>query len=159
MRVLTFKAKPKMIFGLVMALTGIIVIVLTFVGNHSGAAEQAVMAEVSCKTTEERVSYLESLGWKTDGTESNKQVIIPSAFNDVYNDYNEIQKQQGFDLEEHKGKQVEFYTYNICNYGSNDNVVADLMVLDGALIGADLCDTSADSGFLVALTENSNGKN
>lgn len=159
MQVMTFKAKPKVIFGWAMALTGLIVILLTFIGNHNGAAEKAVMAQVSCKTTQERVTYLESLGWKTDGTEAQKQVVIPSAFNDVYNDYNEIQKQQGFNLEDYKGQQVEFYTYNICNYESNDNVVADLMVLDGALIGADLCDTSADSGFLVALSENKDGKN
>lgn len=159
MRVMTFKAKPKVIFGVVMALTGLIVIVLTFIGNHNGMAEKAVMAEISCKTTEERIAYLDSLGWVTDGTEVQKQVTIPAEFNAVYNDYNEIQKQQGFNLEDYKGKQVDFYTYNINNYQSKNNVIADLMVLDGELIGADLCDTSADDGFLIALSENKNGKN
>ena len=45
------------------------------------------------------------------------------------------------------------YTYHITNYGDNDNVIANLIVLDGELIGADLCDTSADDGFLVALND------
>lgn len=35
MRVLTFKANPKTIFGIVLAITGIIVIILSFAGNHS----------------------------------------------------------------------------------------------------------------------------
>ena len=45
------------------------------------------------------------------------------------------------------------YTYNITNYENNENVIANLIVLNGVLIGADLCDTSADSGFLVALND------
>ena len=81
-----------------------------------------------------------------------KQIIIPSKFNDVYTRYNDIQKKQGFDLEQYKGKKATIYTYSITNYKSNNNVVADLIVYDGKLIGADLCDPSADSGFLTALS-------
>ena len=72
---------------------------------------------------------------------------------DVYNKYNEIQKKQGLDLAEYKGKTAVMYTYHITNYGDNDNVIANLIVFDGQLIGADLCDTSADNGFLVALND------
>lgn len=159
MRVMTIKAKPKVIFGAAMALTGLIVILLTFIGNHNGAAEKAVMADISCQTTEERIAYLKSLGWETDGTEAQKQVIIPTEFNTVYNDYNEIQIQQGFDLSKYKGQTVDFYTYNITNFKANDNVIADLLICNGMLVGADLCDTSAEDGFLVALNKNDNGKN
>ena len=72
----------------------------------------------------------------------------------VYTDYNKIQKKQGFDLEKHKGKTATIYTYNITNYKENKNVIADLIVQDGVLIGADLCDTNVETGFLVALNEN-----
>jgi hypothetical protein len=150
MRVLTIKAKPKMIFGIILALTGLIVILLTFVGNHNGAQE--VVATISCSTTQERIAYLESLGYETDENESVKEITIPSEFNDVYTEYNSIQKQQGFDLEKYKGTSVTLYTYNITNYKDNENVIADLIVSDGVLIGADLCDTSASDGFLVALS-------
>lgn len=150
MRVLTFKMKPKTIFGLILLLTGIIAITLTFLGNHG---VQPTMAGISCSSTDERVDYINSFGYKTDTKESSKQVFIPLRFNDVYNKYNEIQKSQGFDLEKYKGKTVTLYTYNIINYKDNDNVIADLLVYDGKLIGADLCDPSADDGFLVALDE------
>jgi hypothetical protein len=92
------------------------------------------------------------LGYETDENESVKEITIPSEFNDVYTEYNSIQKQQGFDLEKYKGTSVTLYTYNITNYKDNENVIADLIVSDGVLIGADLCDTSASDGFLVALS-------
>lgn len=152
MRVLTFKLKPKTIFGLVLLLTGFVAITLTFFANHN---IQPTMASISCSSTQERVDYIESFGYKTDTKEASKQVIIPVRFNNVYNDYNEIQKSQGFNLERYKGKTVTLYTYNIINYKDNDNVIADLIVYDGRLIGADLCDPSVDNGFLVAL----NGQN
>lgn len=152
MRVMTFKMKPKMIFGFVLLLTGVLVVVLSFVGNHSAKTTSAI-SKVDCSTTEKRVDYLNSLGYKTDSSESQKQILIPSRFNDVYKKYNEIQKQQGYDLTKYKGKQAVMYTYNITNYKDNDNVVANLIVLKGELVGADLCDVSADNGFLVALNE------
>lgn len=91
------------------------------------------------------------MGYETDGKETSKEVTIPTVFNDVYNRYNDIQKKQDFDLSKYKGKTVTLYTYSITNYKNNKNVIADLMVYDGVLIGADLCDTSAKDGFLVEL--------
>ena len=152
MRMLTLKLKPKTIFGLILLLTGVIVILVTFVGNHP-AKPASKSTVVSCKTAEERVNYINSLGYKTDSNEESKEIIIPQKFNEVYNKYHEIQKQQNFDLTAYKGKTAVMYTYHITNYGDNDNVIANLIVLDGELIGADLCDTSADDGFLVALND------
>ena len=152
MRMLTLKLKPKTVFGLILLLTGVVVILVTFVGNHS-AKPASKSATVSCKTAEERVSYINSLGYKTDSNEESKEIIIPEKFNDVYNKYNDIQKQQNFDLTAYKGKTAVMYTYHIINYGDSDSVIANLIVLDGELVGADLCDTSADDGFLVALND------
>ena len=80
MRVLTFKANPKTIFGIVLAITGIIVIILSFAGNHSEKTEPT-SAAIGCANTQERVKYLNSVGWETDGNENKKQIIIPSKFN------------------------------------------------------------------------------
>ena len=149
---LTFKLKPKTAFGIILLLTGVVVIAVSFIGNHP-ATPASKQPTVSCKTAEERVNYINSLGFETDSSEESKEIIIPTRFNDVYNKYNEIQKKQGLDLAEYKGKTAVMYTYHITNYGDNDNVIANLIVFDGQLIGADLCDTSADNGFLVALND------
>ena len=152
MRMLTFKLKPKTAFGIILLLTGVVVIAVSFIGNHP-ATPASKQTAVSCKTAEERVNYINSLGFETDSSEESKEIIIPTRFNDVYKKYNEIQKKQGLDLAEYKGKTAVMYTYHITNYGDNDNVIANLIVFDGQLIGADLCDTSADNGFLVALND------
>lgn len=158
MQVLTIKAKPKAIFGAILAITGAIVILLTFISNHSEKAEK-VTAEISCQSENERTSYLTSLGWSFDENAQEKQITIPSDFNQVYENYNKIQKEQGFDLEKYKGKEATLYTYKITNYKNNARVIADLLICDGKLIGADLCDPSASDGFLIALDENrTNGK-
>lgn len=152
MRMFTFKMKPKQIFGLILLLTGIVVVLITFLSNHQAkpASKDTV---IRCATTEERVNYINSFGLKTDSREQSKEIIIPEQFNDVYNKYNEIQKKQNFDLTDYRGKTAVMYTYNITNYEDNDNVIANLIVYEGILIGADLCDTSADNGFLVALND------
>jgi len=150
MQIVTIKAKPKTIFGVILALTGIIVIILTFTFNHP---EKTVSASrnVKCSTADERRSFIASLGYEPDIVEEQKDIIIPKEFNEVYTKYNDIQKQQGFDLEPYKGKAAVIYTYKINNSDKGENVIANLIVCEDKLIGADLCDPSADDGFLIAL--------
>lgn len=152
MRMFTIKMKPKQIFGIAMLLMGFAVIVISFLFNHP-AKPASANTIISCATTEERVAYINSLNFETDSREESKEIIIPERFNDVYNKYNDIQKQQNFDLTDYKGKTAVMYTYHITNYENGDNVIANLIVYDGVLIGADLCDTSAENGFLVALND------
>lgn len=149
MRVFTIKAKPRTMLFLALALTCLVVITIAFVGNHNGA--ETVSATIDCSTAKKRVEYIRSAGLETDGNESVKEVTIPTEFNDVYEKYNEVQIKQGFDLSKYKGKKVSLYTYNIVGYEDKDSVIADLIVYDNQLIGADLCDTSADNGFLQGL--------
>ena len=151
MQIFTIKAKPKVIFGCALAITGLIVILLTFTSNHSTSPSEQTMAKINCSTTQERTKYLTSLGWEFGSDEREKEITIPNEFNDIYQSYNEIQKNQGFNLEEYKGKKATLYTYDITNCESSDKAIADLIVIDGVLVGADLCDPSAENGFLVAL--------
>ncbi len=153
MQIVTFKLKPRQLFGAVLAITGLIVIVLTFVSNHNGKPVDA-KAEISCATEEERAKYLSDLGYEFEKTPESKEIKIPEEFNKVYGEYNSVLKEQGFDLERYKGKTAVLYTYKITNYKGNGNVIADLMVYQGKLIAADLCDPSAEDGFLIALKEN-----
>lgn len=148
MKMLTFKLKPKMIFGLIMAFTGLVVIVLTFVSNHS-MESKSVSAVISASTDEERRNYLAAFGWETADEYEEKQLTIPQSWNQIYTDYNEVQVNQGFDLSQYKGKKVTLYTYTINNYkDSQKGIVADMLVCDGILIGGDVCNTSAENGFL-----------
>lgn len=155
MRMITFKAKPKNIFGIAIVLIGLIVIISTFLFNHNGAAPSSASKDINCKTKNDRISYITSLGWETDGNEESREIVIPQEFNNVYNDYNKVQIKQGFNLENYKSKTATIYTYSITNYNDNNNVIADLIVIDGKLIGADMCDTNVETGFLIELKSKS----
>lgn len=149
MKMFTFKLKPKTIFGLILAVTGIIVIILTFVSNHL-IDSKSVSATISASTDEERRNYLAQFGYELSKDCEEKELTIPQSWNQVYTDYNEVQVNQGFDLTEYKGKKVTLYTYAITNYENiSQGIVADMLVCDGILIGGDVCNTSADDGFLV----------
>ncbi len=153
MKMLTLRLKPKTIFGLILIAAGIIVICITFYSNHVNSVSNTVMLE----TDSAREQYLTSLGWEFKTPCEEKEVQIPQQFNDTYLKYNEIQKQQGFDLEKYKGQSATVYTYNITNYKGYENrdcVYADLLVCSGELIGCDVYSTSVSNGFMQPLSGN-----
>lgn len=150
MKMLTLRLKPKTLFGIILAVTGVIVIALTFVNNHINSESKSVSAIISASTDKERRDYLAGFGWEVDKEFETKELTIPESWNDVYNDYNEIQLNQGFDLAQYKGKTVTLYTYTITNYENlSEGIVADMLVCDGNLIGGDICNTSAQDGFML----------
>lgn len=131
----------------------VVIIVIAVVMAVVAGAENRVVYEL--KTEKQRQSFLAEMGWEVseEYTEC-KVVIIPEKFNDVYEKYNELQKKQGFDLEKYKGKTVEIYTYEVKNYPDHkENIVANLMVYEGELIGGDVSCVELD-GFMQGLKKN-----
>lgn len=152
---LTLRLKPKTIFGLILIITGVIVIAVTFFSNHVSNTQNTASV-VNLASNEDREAYLTSLGWEYDVNCTEKQVKIPVQFNDTYTRYNEIQIKQGFDLTEYKGRDVTVYTYNIKNFSGYENrdcIFANLLVCDNKLIGGDICSTSASDGFMQGLSK------
>ena len=77
-------------------------------------------------------------------------VLIPEHFDEAYESYNALQKQQGYDLEKYKGKKVKRYRYRILNYPERKNAAATLLVYKGEILGGDITlggDTSQVRGL------------
>lgn len=102
----------------------------------------------------QRQEFLKQMGWEVSGEfDECRQVLIPEQFNEVYEGYNELQKQQGFDLSAYKGKSCDVYTYKVKNYKGHedkDDVRCNLMICDNVLIGGDVSSTELD-GFMQGL--------
>lgn len=103
-------------------------------------------------TEEERLSFLSQFGWEVDEEPAEvKEVVIPTEFDDVYNQYNVIQKEQNLDLEKFKGARVKCWSYNVRNYPGYETkggvIRATLLVFDGVVIGGDISSTEL-SGFM-----------
>ena len=153
MFVVSFKSSKKKLA--VLAAAGVVLIGALIWAGASGIAEPAANVSginYSASTNEERVNFISQFGWEidTDPIEV-EEVIIPTEFTDVYENYNKIQKEQNLDLEKYKGMRVKRWTYAVKNYpgyeNKNDVVRADLLVYEGRVIGGDICSVELD-GFM-----------
>ena len=95
-------------------------------------------AKIDGSTNEKRVEYLYSLGIQLESEDNtSKEIVIPTKFSKNYNEYNEIQKKQGFDLKKFKGKTATEYKY--CALKSK---TISLIVYNKRIIGATIQDQS-----------------
>lgn len=148
MFVLSFKtSKKRLLFGLGAALTAIVLLaVILFSGR-----------DIQDRNAERDVqSLLNSYGWEVDsGSEERETVCIPTKFDDVYTQYNQLQKLQGFDLSSYRGKECEKYDYKVLNYPDvTQEVTATVLTYKGKIIGADI-HSDEQNGFVVGLSEKS----
>jgi len=150
MFVLTLKWNKKIAIMVVVAIAVLLCAIIISIANGDGQSNMAVSQKV--KTNEDRLKFLESLGWELDAAPiGEKTVIIPKEFSDVYETYNQLQLDQGYDLSEYRGLEAIIYTYNVTNYtGYDGNVVADLYVMNYEVIGGDIHSLAID-GFMHGL--------
>ena len=95
----------------------------------------------------ERVEFLNKCGLIVEPEPESKDIGIPAEFNDSYNEYNGLQKSQGFDLLPYSGKKVTMYSYRILNYPDiPENVFVNLLFDDHLMIGADITYNDAENG-------------
>ena len=111
---------------------------------------------ISGATNEERISYIESFGWDSAAVPSLvEEVRIPSRFDEAYEQYNALQKEQGFDLRKYRAYYAKKYTYEIKNFDGADPAVpicANLLVIDGEIVGADISSSEAN-GLVTVLAK------
>ena len=112
---------------------------------------------VSAATEQERMEYICSLGYMPSlaGAETT-EISIPEEFSDVYENYNTLQKQAGFDLSNYKGCLVTRYTYCLADFPADEYVVANILVKDEKIIGGDISSRRLD-GFMLPLEAKKNG--
>ncbi len=112
---------------------------------------------VSGATEQERMEYICSLGYMPSlaGAETT-EISIPEEFSDVYENYNTLQKQAGFDLSDYKGCLVTRYTYCLADFPADEYVVANILVKDEKIIGGDISSKRLD-GFMLPLEAKKNG--
>ena len=146
--------RKKAAFWVIMAALVIIGVVLLLGARTQAASAPAGGKSVSAvKSEKARVAYLENNGWKAESPALKEEtILIPKDFSPVFEEYNLLQKQQGFDLSRYSGREVTLYTYKVLDSKLGDNVLASLYVCNGCVIGGDVHSTALD-GFMVALKQ------
>ncbi len=155
MFIFSFKAgRKKILIGLaavLLVVTAAIVVTKLF---RSGpvASVDGKKYTLTAGSNDQRVSFLKQFGWQvnTEPIEV-KDVAIPAQFDDVYLQYNNIQKEQGLDLTPYAGKTCKQWIYAVTNYPQATDVRATLLVYDNRVIGGDLSTVQLD-GFMAGFS-------
>ena len=111
---------------------GIILIIHTILPKNTGAFSDIV----------------KEMGY-TDVEETPYEVVeftIPQTFNKVYERYNNLLKENGYDLSPYKGKRCKRYTYLI----PSKNIRANIIVHNGKIIGGDISGITLD-GIMIPI--------
>ncbi len=139
MKVISSKPKKSKVLLwsiIVIVVIGIVMLISGKIGNNESAHQKSLKAA----TTDEQILFLQTFGWDADPAPNEIiDISIPAQFDEVYEKYNEIQKNQGFDLSSYKGQSVKQIKYTIVNYPDcDDKVYAVILICDDKIIGGDI---------------------
>ena len=134
--------------GKVLLLACAVILAIVLIGRWVRAGNTDI---IPAGTNEERISFLSSQGWEVESVPISEQTIrLPETFPDVLLDYNEMQKQQGFDLEKYAGKEIRMFSYAVKDPSSDRETQCSLYVYKDRVIGGDVHSTAFD-GYMVPL--------
>ena len=141
---------PKIRTFLIVLCVLAFIAVLLMVGTAAGGVK--LLARDVASTTEKRTAFLAECGWEVDpASEQAQQILIPERFTPVYESYNDLQRQQGYDLSKFCGRTCTLYTYTVTNYRDKEQtVIADLYIFKNQVIGGDIHSTDL-GGFMIGL--------
>lgn len=148
----TFKCNKRLIVVTVIAVAVVAILcVLDALLSKPAGTPEPTESEITllADTDTSRAAFLKQFGWEINTKPLEvEEVLIPEQFDQVYQNYNDLQKSQGFDLTDYCGKRVKRWTYAVTNYPDGiEDVRANLLVYDNKVIGGDICTLPPD-GFM-----------
>lgn len=155
MFIMSMKMSKKQIITLIVVI--VFIILGLFVGlkvltESKSSGSKSTETSLEFSTQEDIKNYIKSFGWEIEENPVEVvDVLVPNEFSDVYTNYNQIQKQQGFDLEKYKGKKATRYTFVVLNYPNMpDHIRADVITCGNEIIASDICSVQID-GFMYGI--------
>lgn len=148
-----FHLSRRRIFLSFLSLVLVICLSFVLVGCLKKAPNEAPSG-IFAATNEERISYLNSLGWEVAETEpiETLDLKLPEDLLTSWADYVALQNSQNLPFGNCAGQTVQRYTYRISNYPNMPNgVQANLYLCGDEVIGGDIVATGK-KGFQAGLT-------
>lgn len=117
-----------------------IVCIISMISVQNSLPDTATCDELGCYSLkcdkdDEQCAFLEQFGLSPVKNTDSCEVTVPTDFNDTYEEYNELQKEIGLNLEKFKGKSVQKVTYELEN---SKTKYAVLLIYKGKVIGGHL---------------------
>lgn len=99
---------------------------------------------------EDAVRLFQSLGYEINvPAEEVKEIKFPDTMNNIYEGYNRMQQQAGYDITPYLGKTVTRRTYVITNYSESEQIgiLGHLFIYDNKVIAGDITNVALN-GFM-----------
>ena len=143
--------KAALIGALVIGISVALVLCLSFIGSSDYINSVNNSYDIAVDESD-ILAFVSGCGWQVDEEPIEvREVVIPEIFDDVYNQYNQIQLEQGYNLEKYAGQRVKRWSYVIRNYPEtspeDDYIRINILVSDDRVIGGDVCSVKLD-GFM-----------
>ena len=124
------------------------VMALLLAGCFGGAHREAIVLS----TNEQRVAYLQELGWQVSPEPiETLDLQLPEELTPQWDEYLKLQEQQGLPFADCAGQAVRRFTYTVANYpGFPDGVQVNLFLCGDRLVGGDIIATG-ENGFQTVL--------
>lgn len=138
------KLKSKKAKFVLIAVACVFVLFIAFVGVSAFVYTPPKSVEVEgfgeystvVKTDEDAQEFVEQFSYEVEQLYSLQEMYVPIEFNETYSEYNELQKQQGLDLEPYKGEKCKLYIYKLKDYKvDNAQAYMSVLVLKDRVIG------------------------
>jgi hypothetical protein len=153
MFICTVKATTLRFVGIIVLSVSVLIGMTVFYTSEEPVLSGTDVRYDGMYTETDRRDFLSALGYRATGdAKSTVEYTLPATLDAVLLGYNEVQKEQGFDLAKYTGKTVTRYTYEIENYeGYEGKVYANLITYRDQVIGADLTGAGEGKGFVKPL--------
>jgi len=147
MFIVTAKLNKKKALLIVLAISLVLGAIILIAGRRD---QENVQLKVESEI--DILAHLEALGWDVVPEALEIQaVLIPREFSEIFEAYNKMQQEAGFDLRDYKGREAVRYTYRVLNHPEQaEGVILDVLVSDGRIIGGDV-QSIHHNGFLHGL--------
>lgn len=132
MTVWKIKLSPRWRIAVCVAMLAIFTALCVVSAMGAMTDNEETASGASVKNEQAAADYLRTVGEEDAAQLSCERITIPEQFDEVYEEYNGMQRQSGFDLSEYKGKDALRFTFTLTRH---DASYAVLLVRDGAVIG------------------------
>ncbi|MDD3693262.1 MAG: DUF4830 domain-containing protein [Oscillospiraceae bacterium] len=153
MFVYSFKASKKQIVSMILCAVMLIAVLVVAIFCSTGNASAQTYQPVKGDNENNRIAFLTGLGYEIDTSAPTvREILIPDEFDEVFENYNKVQQQADMDLKPYRGKRVKCWSYRVLNIPEQGEVLANLFVYKGKIIGGDISSTALD-GFMHGLVK------
>lgn len=155
MWMISFRVNKRRVSVLLLVFVGLLLITSLLLPRQqeiSASKVSGIQISLEGETIAQQTAFLKAYGWEVQLPPLQQDtVLIPNPFNDVYEQYNQLQRLQGFDLTRYRGREADRCVYRVVNYpgygAESECIQATLLTYKGVIIGGDIASVELE-GFM-----------